>query len=347
MARFMSLNGAQVRPATPVSLPWRLGRRRSLFPPLCKPSVAAAAFWRGAADSPLTRPFRSSFTRAQCERQVKRSQGPAAPEPAKNPAHLQACLWLLAGVYVFWLFILPYAPGDPIWAIKLDTIMMILDLSLNFLFVVPLTNLFGIHILESPAVHPTAEALFNLVMGWSIMFAPLLFTDGRRTRYGGSLVALWGIQMLLTNTVLIPYMAIRLNYKNSLDDVSSETGSVKLDLGGVQKVMVSGAKVVGVVCGAVGLISILWFFLGRADEGFGNFSDRWTFFLEYLSSDRLGYAFVWDICLYSVFQPWLIGDNLDKVDKSKSEVVGYLRYIPYLGLVAYLWGLSNVEELES
>ncbi|KAI5077949.1 hypothetical protein GOP47_0007773 [Adiantum capillus-veneris] len=169
--------------------------------------------------------------------------------------------------------------GDPVWEIKLDTITMILDLSLDFLFILPLTNLLGIHVLESPAVHPTAEALFNLVMGWSIMFAPMLFTDERRKRYSGSLVALWGIQMFLTNTVFIPYMAIRLNHEDWINEgVPSKTGSVKLDLSGVQKVMVSGARIVSVVCGAVGLISVLWFFLGRADEGFGNFSDRWTYF---------------------------------------------------------------------
>ncbi|KAI5077947.1 hypothetical protein GOP47_0007771 [Adiantum capillus-veneris] len=345
MARLMvpwkGAHSAQFRPAAQVSPPWR---PCSLPTPLFKPAVSAAAFWRGRGDTPLTRPFLPSFARAHCERQGKHR----ATGPVQNPAVLQACLWLLASVYVFWLFILPYAPGDPVWAIKLDTITMILDLSLNFLFILPLTNLLGIHVLESPAVHPTAEALFNLVMGWSIMFAPMLFTDERRKRYSGSLVALWGIQMFLTNTVLIPYMAIRLNHEDRInEDVLSKTGSVKLELSGVQKVMVSGARVVSVVCGAVGLISVLWFFLGRADEGFGNFSDRWTFFLEYLASDRPGYAFVWDICLYSLFQPWLIGDNLDKVQKRKSEIIGYLRFIPYVGLVAYLWSLSDFEELEA
>lgn len=132
-----------------------------------------------------------------------------------------------------------------------------------------------------------------------------------------------------------------------MQDVSSESSLVKFDLTGVRKVMTSGARVVSVVCGTVGLISILWFFWGRPDEGFGNLSDRWTFFLEYLSSDRLGYAFVWDICLYSVFQPWLIGDNLFNANTRKSEVIRYLRFVPYVGLVAYLWGLPENEDLES
>eukprot|EP00249_Psilotum_nudum_P016601 c25900_g1_i7 orf=78-818(+) len=123
----------------------------------------------------------------------------------------QVALWILAAVYVLWLFLLPYAPGDPIWAIKPFTISMVKDLSLNFFFIFPLSNAVGFHLAEAPVIHPTAEGLFNFVIGWTVMFAPLLFTDQKRDRYKGSLVALWLLQMLLTNTLLIPYMAIRLN----------------------------------------------------------------------------------------------------------------------------------------
>ncbi|KAH7276605.1 hypothetical protein KP509_39G014300 [Ceratopteris richardii] len=183
-------------------------------------------------------------------------------------------------------------------------------------------------------------------MGWTIMFAPLLFTDRHKEKFRGSLTALWGIQMFLTNTVLIPYMAIRLSQENCTDEPSPRFNSLKLDLSGVQKTMVAGAKVLSILCGLVGITSILWFFFGRATEGFGDLSDRWTFFLEYLSIDRPGYAFIWDICLYTLFQPWLIGDNLNKVDTTKAELVKYLRFIPYVGLVAYLWSLSDQEELQ-
>ncbi|KAL2641591.1 hypothetical protein R1flu_009178 [Riccia fluitans] len=110
-------------------------------------------------------------------------------------------------------FILPYAPGDPMWAISPATIQMLIDLSLNFFFVLPLTallgDLIGIHGL-APVLHPVDEGLFNLVIGWTLLFAPLLFTDRKRDGFGGSLEGLWLIQMLLTNTVLAPYMAIRL-----------------------------------------------------------------------------------------------------------------------------------------
>lgn len=47
-----------------------------------------------------------------------------------------------------------------------------------------------------------AEGLFNLVLAWTLLFAPLLFTDCRRDRYKGSLDVLWGFQMFLTNSMI-------------------------------------------------------------------------------------------------------------------------------------------------
>ena len=137
--------------------------------------------------------------------------------------------------------------------------------------------------------------------------------------------------------VLIPYMAIRLRSQTQSEKASSTEISV------VEETLTSqgGSKTLSIVGGVVGVVSIWWFFLGRPDESFGNFSDRWTFFLEYLSSDRLGYAFIWDICLYTLFQPWLIGANLSNIDKENVRIVEVLRYIPCVGLAAYLWSLTR------
>ncbi|XP_020110608.1 CTL-like protein DDB_G0274487 isoform X3 [Ananas comosus] len=95
--------------------------------------------------------------------------------------------------------------GDPVWAIKQSTISDLLGLSLNFFFILPLMNSVGIHVIEAPVLHPVAEGLFNFVIGWTFLFAPLLFTDRRRDRYKGSLDLLWGCQMFLTND-LLPYI---------------------------------------------------------------------------------------------------------------------------------------------
>ncbi|CAL0315319.1 unnamed protein product [Lupinus luteus] len=250
---------------------------------------------------------------------------------------LRIALWVAEGVYILWLFLLPYAPGDPAWAISSDTINAVLGLSLNFFFILPFLNFVGIHLMEAPLLHPMSEGLFNFVVGWTLMFAPLLFTDRKRDRFKGSLDVLWGMQMFLTNTFLIPYMAIRLNDANddSVPSKRSQLGSV----------MTNGASVVGLIGGGVCLLSLLWALFGRTDANFGGIAERWEFLVGYLGSERLAYAFIWDIVLYIIFQPWLIGDNLQNIQENKVVLVKYLRYIPVVGLVAYLLCLEPEEEV--
>ncbi|GAB2280091.1 hypothetical protein Dimus_014728 [Dionaea muscipula] len=246
---------------------------------------------------------------------------------------LQVGLWAMEGVYILWLFLLPYAPGDPVWAISSETVSSLLGLSLNFFFVLPVANIVGIRVIDAPVLHPMSEGLFNFVIAWTLMFAPVLYTDYRRDRYKGSLDVLWGFQMFLTNTFLIPYMAIRLN---------EEADPEKLPPSKLGSLMINGAPVVGILGGAVSVVSILWGLFGRADhDNFGNISQRWEFLRNYLGSERLAYAFVWDIVLYTIFQPWLIMDNLHNVRKSRVNVVKYLGSVPLLGLVAYLLSLDN------
>ncbi|KAH1034475.1 hypothetical protein AAZX31_20G038100 [Glycine max] len=163
-----------------------------------------------------------------------------------------------------------------------------------------------------------SEGLFNFVIGWTFLFVPLLFTDRNNDRYKGSLDVLWGLQMFLTNTFLIPYMAIRLN------DADDESVPRKLSQFG--SVMTNGAPIVGVIGGSACIVSLLWALFGRMDANFGGIADRWDYLVGYLGSERLAYAFIWDICLYIIFQPWLIGDNLQNVQENKVFVVKYLRY---------------------
>ncbi|CAN6268127.1 unnamed protein product [Urochloa humidicola] len=246
---------------------------------------------------------------------------------------LQAALWGAEGAYILWLFLLPYAPGDAVWAISQATISDLIGLSLNFFFILPLLNSAGVHLLESPVLHPMAEGLFNFVIAWTLMFAPLLYTDFRRDRFKGSLDVLWGFQMFLTNTFLIPYMAIRLN-----DPDTDQSPPQRSQLGSV---MVKGAQVVGGVGGAVCILSIVWALFGRADSGFGDIAERWQYVQSYVFSERLAYAFLWDIFLYSIFQPWLIGDNIQNVKADATEFVNVVRFVPVVGLVAYLFCLEK------
>ncbi|XP_021299670.1 uncharacterized protein LOC110428229 isoform X2 [Herrania umbratica] len=226
--------------------------------------------------------------------------------------------------------------GDPVWAISSETINALIGLSLNFFFILPLTNAVGIRLIDAPVLHPMSEGLFNFVIGWTLMFAPLLYTDCKRDRCKGSLDVLWGLQMFLTNTFLIPYMAIRLNEADADGPPSKRS-----PLGSV---MTNGAPVVGLIGGAVCLLSAIWALFGRMDGDFGSITDRWQFLISYLGSERLAYAFIWDICFYIIFQPWLIGENLQNVQRSRVPLVNYLKFIPVVGLVAYLLFLELEEE---
>lgn len=210
-----------------------------------------------------------------------------------------------------------------------------MGLSLNFFFILPFVNLVGIRLIDAPVLHPMSEGLFNFVIGWTFMFAPLLFTDRKRDRYKGSLDVLWGLQMFLTNTFLIPYMAIRMN---NADDDNAPIKNSKLG-----SIMTTGAPLVGLIGGGICLISLLWALFGRMDANFGGIVDRWEYLVGYLGSERLAYAFIWDISLYTIFQPWLIGDNLQNVQQNKVAVVKYLRYVPVVGLMAYLLCLEPKE----
>ncbi|KAG0460032.1 hypothetical protein HPP92_023160 [Vanilla planifolia] len=309
------------------------------------------AVGRGTSPSPLSKASTDGFVGfcspllrcpfpAQAEKHNS-SGGVASPEQDDILVRkfLQALLWTAEIAYILWLFLLPYAPGDPVWAIKSNTVSDLLGLSLNFFFILPLLNSIGVHVIEAPTLHPVAEGLFNFVIGWTFLFAPLLFTDRRRDRYRGSLDLLWVFQMFLTNTFLIPYMAIR------LDDITDDEKKPLPEPPKLGPLMTNGATVVGLIGGCACLVSVIWAFFGRAYGGFGDVSGRWRFLEEYIQSERLAYAFLWDVFLYTMFQPWLIGDNLENVKNSGKELVRLLRFLPVMGIIAYLLFLDNEKEV--
>lgn len=187
--------------------------------------------------------------------------------------------------------------------------------------------------MEATVVHPADEALFNFVLGWMLLFAPLIFTDRKRDRFTGSLDVFWIASMLLTSTFLIPYMGIRLNRSPKTRQPQEPSG--------LQRAFTNGARVVAVTGAAVGLLSIVWFIFGRPTGGYGDLAERWSYWIDTLSKDRPTYAFIWDLCCFTVFQPWLIGENLHNIRKESKELVGKLRFLPYVGLVAYCWGLDR------
>lgn len=262
----------------------------------------------------------------------------------------QSLLWLVLGAYVAWLILLPFAPGDPVWAIKPETVRDLVDLSVNFFFVLPVANLLGWHGVEAPVLHPTDEALFNLVNAWSFMFGPLLVADSRRIRFrGASVELLWAFQMFLTNVFLIPYMALRLGEPASVEastNLPMQTSAREYGL--VEGILARYSTIIGLVGGGVGLLSLVWAIRGRPGEDFGGTVERWQYFLQYLSTERLAYALIWDMVLYSFFQGWLVADNARSRQADEGMTwMKSLSYIPFFGLAAYLVFRSKEEMIRS
>ena len=246
---------------------------------------------------------------------VSQSEPAASERPTPVNRRLSLFLWALVVLYVALLLLSPpeqLLPGEPIWAVKPDTIAEVIAESLNFFFVLPTLSAV-IEPVSAPVVHPAAEAFFNFAEAWIFMFLPLLLLDRR----GQTLprVALWSAAMFLTNVFLIPYMAQRL-VQPAEDKVDSpEKGR-----------LARGFGLIGLV---VGTGAIAWFTLARPE--FGPAAARGHYFFHKLTTDRVTIAFCVDLVLFWIFQIWLMGAVIKADTKER-----YLRFIPFWGLAIWL-----------
>lgn len=226
-------------------------------------------------------------------------------------------LWVLALVYVYVLLLSPpgqLLPGEPVWAIKPETIQEILNESINFFFVLPILNLLGFHYIQAPVVHPLQEALFNFAEAWMLMFLPVMLEDEKAR--GLPKVLIWGLAMFLTNTFLIPYMALREN-NTTVEGQDNKINTTLIN------------RVFGWTGLIVGAVSIIWCFLGRPE--FGNLNQRVLYFMQQALPERLTIAFCVDLVLFAIFQFILLG-NIESVESNKR----WLRFVPFFGMVIWL-----------
>lgn len=237
-------------------------------------------------------------------------------EQANNQRLLSASLWILSAVYIYILFFSPpgqLVPGEPVWAIKPDTIKEVLDESINFFFILPILNAVGIKYMESPVEHPASEALFNFAEAWIFMFLPLLLADSRGREF--SKILIWGFAMFLTNSFLAPYMAVLTTATPEETDNRTSKGLL--------------ARIFGWTGLLVGTGALIWGMLGRPE--FGDLTQRAQYFIGSLHTNRLTVAFCVDLLLFSIFQAMLIG-KIEPPDSGKR----WLRFIPFWGLATWL-----------
>ncbi|NEP15597.1 MAG: hypothetical protein F6J97_01695 [Leptolyngbya sp. SIO4C1] len=221
-------------------------------------------------------------------------------------------LWLMTASYVFFLLLSPpgWLPGEPVWAIRSETLQEILDESLNFFFVLPLLNRLDIQVMEAPVVHPAMEAFFNFAEAWIFMFLPLLLLDPRGDKLPR--VPVWGAAMFLTNVFLMPYMAARSQQPAA---AAGEKGRL--------------AKAFGWVGLLVGSLAIYWFI--AACPEFGSIADRVAYFGEQVVTSRVTLAFCVDLLLFGIFQTVLMGAAI-----AREHPLRWLRFLPFFGLAIWL-----------
>ncbi len=241
------------------------------------------------------------------------------PQTANQPSPhrwLSLFLWTLTATYLYVLILSPpgqIIPGEPVWAIRPETLQEVINESLNFFLVLPILNLVGITSMEAPTVHPTSEALFNFAEAWIFMFLPLMLADPRGRNLPKT--AIWGMAMFLTNVFLTPYMALRLN--TPLPEHREKNNKYSL------------ARIFGWIGLIVGSVAIFWGFVGRPE--FGDLASRGNYFLSQLMTNRVAIAFCVDLTLFYIFQVVLLGAAISPGNKMR-----WWRFVPFWGLAVSL-----------
>jgi hypothetical protein len=309
-----------------------------------------------------TLPFTRGTSMYSFNNQGLISQGFDVPEPvvksgsvslsilkfAKNiiaePARLlPLSAWMF---YCWFVFLSDLAPGPNALTLDPFTWNEVIKLSLNYLLILPIF---------SPAnaadVHPILEGVFNVMLLWATLFAGFL-VDGKETIPQSSkekqlglpsttrnnmLPIVLGMQ-LLTNAFYLPYLVVRnpsLSVSNSKLNTAERIGESRL---------------LPMLVSALSIVCIIWAAVGRFEE-YGVWSERLQSFYELVSRDRLSFSFLVDLVYFSVFQGWLIDDDLKR--RVGSNVIGKYqalsgigRYVPFYGLSTYLYLRPALSDLE-
>ena len=173
------------------------------------------------------------------------------------------------------------------------------------------------------------EIRFNFVNAWSLMFLPVLLRDTRSE--GMNKAGWWGVQMFLTNAVLMPFLAVRAGNRPTLARVEAAKAQDHRLL----------SKAFGIVGGLVGLASVGWFAFARPELG-GDLGARLEYWGSYVSTDRVAFAFCVDLCLYSLWQPYLLG----QVEQSEGLRPDPWKFVPFFGMAKWLQTSSGLKLLK-
>ena len=152
---------------------------RDVVEPPFKPGLAAFAIIRAVA--PLVKKTLASSSASSASGEVGTSSSAGATAGGSATPMAALALGAAAVFYTYGLILSPpdqFAPGEPVWMIRPETVKEVTDESINFFFVNMWLQDLGIG-LPADAHHPVSEGLFNLVNAYSFMFLPMLLRSER------------------------------------------------------------------------------------------------------------------------------------------------------------------------
>lgn len=224
-------------------------------------------------------------------------------------------IWIVWLVYIGYLLLSDLPPGLSLLNITSQTLQEIIDLSLNFWFVLPI-----ISPSVAPINNPALEGLFNIVVTWGILFWGFVI-DGRNQRF--PIITFLIGTAFLTNLFFLPWLGLR--KPNPQVPTNSLTVAEK----------VGESRIFPSVLALVFVISLFWAGFARPD--YGDLNTRWQALLNILFTDRLAYSFLIDMLVFWLFQSWLVKDDMARRQWHNEQILWIVRFIPFWGLIIYFW----------
>ncbi|MBM0741770.1 DUF2834 domain-containing protein [Phormidium sp. CLA17] len=194
-------------------------------------------------------------------------------------------LWLTFTIYAF-----NFAPPD-----QPDTLDLIKRLSTG----------------QIDGINPLIVALFNIMGVLPVMYACLLYTDGR-----GQRLPAWAFSVAsfaVGAFALLPYLALR---QPNPSFVGKKTWLIKL--------LDSRLLGIGVAIAAMGLFT------------YGLTQGNWQEFVFQWKTSRFIHVMSLDFCLLCLLFPTLLGDDMARRGLKDARIFWTVAFIPLFGAVIYL-----------
>lgn len=160
-------------------------------------------------------------------------------------------------------------------------------------------------------INPLVVALFNIMGIWPLIYAGVVFSDGRMQKIPAWIFSV--ASFAVGAFALLPYLALR---ENNPSFVGKKTRLLRL--------LDSRWFGLGVVLGAIGLLA------------YGLSQGDWSDFIQQWQTSRFIHVMSLDFCLLCLLFPSLLGDDMARRGLHDRRIFWAVACVPLLGPAVYL-----------